>query len=261
MSKEIQVIPLPKEFERVDHGLRSRTMTGKEASQIIFETRRKLGPPWQWKSWKRARAKVLGTECATCGAGKEAVLYVQHTFRNPRVKPYIERARDEAAQLPPQPDPRPDLYQEYLAIQQAAEPEMRDCCPECGSLSIQYRKGAATWICNRPVPGGYCGHVFSQPAKKPALTAKQRKEIKAQKYEAWRRTLLNREDDWMRDAMLAWITDMRRYLSLRDTKTLCKRCAFLEDMTDAKPCPVCGFAYPRHEDVCPDCGERNETEA
>lgn len=57
----------------------------------------------------------------------------------------------------------------------------------------------------------------------------------------------------MRDAMLAWIGEMRVYLSLQHTKTLCKRCAFLEDMTELKPCKSCGIVYPRMERVCPDC--------
>lgn len=70
------MIPLPAAFERVDAGLRERTMTGQEDSQIIFATRRKLGPPWQWKSWKAVRKQVLGPECETCGAGKDAILYV-----------------------------------------------------------------------------------------------------------------------------------------------------------------------------------------
>lgn len=250
------MIPLPDEFEHVDAGLRNRTMTGHEASRIVFVSRKKLGPPWQWKSWKATRAKVLGTHCETCGAGKEAILYVQHTFRVPRVKPYIEQAKKEFESKEPQPDYRPALYEEYAEIKNAVVPVLRDCCPICASLSIQFRKKAATWICNGRAGGHYCAHIFATPAQKPGTTANQRRAVKAEIYEAYRRKLLAREYDWMRDAMLAWISDMRRYLSLRDTKTLCKRCAFLEDMTDAKPCRSCGFAYPKNETVCPDCGEQ-----
>lgn len=245
------MIPLPPEFEHVDAGLRARTMTGQEAAQIIFAIRRKLGPPWHWKSWKAARKQVLGTECSTCGAGEDAILYVQHTFRLPRVQPYIDQATRDCLAREPEPDYRPNLREECNSIRESVEPEMRDCCPRCYSLSIQYRKKAATWICNSPSTGSYCAHVFSIPAKKPALTASQKKDIRSQKYQAWRSKVLTRDDDWMREAMLAWIADMRRYLSLKDTKTLCKRCAFLEDM---KPCGDCGSAFSRSESVCPDCG-------
>ena len=247
------MIPLPLEFETVEIALRKRTMTGKEASGIVYATRRKMGPPWHWKTWKLARKQVLGSECATCGAGEEAILYVQHTFRNPRVRPYIERAKMNLAGKEPDYGFRPELRKEMYAIRDAVVPEMRDCCPVCNSLSIQYRKRAATWICNSKSTGKYCAHVFATPSKKPALSLKQKKAIRVEKHQAYRKKILNREHDYLREAMLAWIQDLRRYLSLRDTKTLCKRCAFLEDMTGAKPCLSCGFAYSRTKESCPDC--------
>ena len=250
-----QLIPLPVEFEKVDTALRERTMTGSEASQAIYAARLRLGPPWHWKSWKKARAEVLGTECKTCGAGTDAILYVQHTFRLPRVQKYIDKAKFEHSKKPAEQDYRPQLREEMYSIRDAVEPEMRECCPICSSLSIQYRKKAATWICNGTTSGKYCAHIFTEPAYKAALTSQQKKQIKAQKYQAWRNKATNRKNDWRRDAMLSWISDMRRYLSLQDTKTLCKRCAFLEDMTDLKPCLSCGFAYSNSESVCPNCSE------
>ena len=169
------MIPLPTEIERVEHDLIDRKITGREASEIVFRVRRKLGPPWHWKEWKIGRAKMYD-------------------------------------------------------ICDAVIPEMRDCCPICESLSIQYRKGAATWICNSKSGGGYCGHVFVEPAKKAALTAVQKKAIRKDKYQAYRDVVLNREHDVVRQAMLDWIKDWRRYLTLKDTKTLCKSCAYIEDM-------------------------------
>ena len=76
------MIPLPPELEKAERDLLDRRITGSEASEIVFTVRKKLGLPWHWKSWKLARQKVLATECATCGAGKEAILYLQHTFRS-----------------------------------------------------------------------------------------------------------------------------------------------------------------------------------
>ena len=63
------MIPLPNELERVERDLLNRKITGNEASEIVFIVRKKLDPPWQWKSWKVARQKVIGTECETWGAG------------------------------------------------------------------------------------------------------------------------------------------------------------------------------------------------
>lgn len=226
------MIPLPPEIERVEKDLLARKITGDEASSIIFNVRRKLGPPWHWKAWKIARAKLIGSNCETCGAGSEAILYLQHTVRNPRVQPYLDAAEAKLAEMEPEEDWRPDLRSKMYAIRDAVVPEMRDCCPVCESLSIQYRKGAATWICNSKSSGQYCAQVFKKPALKIALSASQKKEIRRNKYNAYRKIVTNREHDVKREAFLKWFKDMRRYLTLKDTKTLCKGCAYVEDMVD-----------------------------
>lgn len=224
------MIELPNELQKIEKELKERRITGDEASNGVFLIRRKLGPPWHWKSWKVARAKVLDTQCKTCGAGAEAILYVQHTFKNPRVQPYLDAADIKFKAMEPEVDWRPGLKREMYQIRDAAVPEMRNCCPSCKSLSIQYRKGSNSWICNSKSKMEYCGHIFKTPAKKVALTAAQKKEIRRDKYKAYRQVVLSREHDVKREAMLNWFKDMRRYLSLKDTKTLCKRCAFIEDM-------------------------------
>ena len=225
------MIPLPNELERVERDLLNRKITGNEASEIVFIVRKKLGPPWQWKSWKVARQKVIGTECETCGAGREAILYLQHTFKNPRVRPYIQEAHEQQ-KLFEQDGRGADLRSKMYGIQGAVVPDLRDCCPVCGSLSIQYRKGVATWICNSKSNGDYCRHVFVEPSRRAALTPSQKKSIRRKKYAAYREVVLNNECDFKRDAMLNWFKDMRRYLSLKDTKTLCKSCAYIEDFID-----------------------------
>ena len=223
------MIPLPLELEQIERSLFDRQITGDEAGALIFQARKKLGLPWQWKSWKEFRKKFIGTDCATCGVGDEAVLVLQHTFKHPRIKPYLI-ASQILQEMLAEVDWQSDLKAKMYEIRDAVVPEMRDCCPVCESLSIQYRKGAATWICNSKSVTGYCGQVFVEPAKKAALTAVQKKAIRREKFAAYRNVVLNREHDPKRDAMLKWFKDMRRYLSLQDTKTLCKRCAYIEDM-------------------------------
>jgi hypothetical protein len=230
--KEHQMIPLPPEIESLEIDLINRKITGDEASQKIFSIRKKLGPPWHWKSWKSARKKILGTECEKCGAGPEAILYLQHTVKNPRVQPYIDVAKARLRALEPEKDWRPDLRAQMFAIRDDVIPEARDCCPVCQSLSIQFRKGVANWVCNSKSGGQFCGHVFTKPSQKMALTAAQKKALRVQKYLAYRNVVLHREHDVMRQAMLDWIRDWRQYLSLRYTKTLCKGCAYFEDIID-----------------------------
>ena len=49
------MIPLPLEIERLEIDIINRKITGSEASMQVFIIRKKLGPPWHWKSWKIAR--------------------------------------------------------------------------------------------------------------------------------------------------------------------------------------------------------------
>lgn len=130
------MIEWPFEFQRVQDALDRRTMTGQEAAREIFVARRKHGPPWHWKNWKRTRVQFLGSECATCGADHEAVLVLQHTVRIPRVQPYLDNAKAEYEAREPAHDYRAELREECYAIRDAVIPEMRDCCPLCFSLSI-----------------------------------------------------------------------------------------------------------------------------
>jgi hypothetical protein len=210
------LIPLPLEYETIEAKLRARLITGNEASQAIFVARRRLGPPWHWKSWKVARKQVLGCACETCGAGEESILYVQHTVRLPSVSTHKDLAKRNLATTEINPIDFSSLREQMYAIRDAEEPEDRNCCPKCCSLSIQYRKKAATWICNSKSTGQYCAHVFTMPAKKAALTADQKKLIRREKHRTWRHVVLNREDDWMRDAMLAWIGEMRVYAATHE---------------------------------------------
>jgi hypothetical protein len=93
---------------------------------------------------------------------KKAILYLQHTVKNPRVQPYLDAAQAKLAEMEPEEDWRPDLKAKMYEIRDAVISEMRDCCPSCESLSIQYRKGAATWICNSK-SGGH--HKINNLAK------------------------------------------------------------------------------------------------
>jgi len=74
-----------------------RKITGSGASEIVFRVRRKLDPSWHWKEWKIARARLIGTHCETCGAGSEAILYLQHTVKKPRLQPYLDAAEAKLA--------------------------------------------------------------------------------------------------------------------------------------------------------------------
>ena len=61
------------------------------------------------------------------------------------------------------------------AIKNGALVGVRNCCPKCESLSIQYRKHAGSWICYSKKTGTYCAYVFEVPGQKMALTPEEKK--------------------------------------------------------------------------------------
>ena len=119
-------------------------ITSNEASDIIFPVRKKLGPPSHPKPWNIARRKLIGTECKTCGAGAEEKLYLQHTVKNPRMKPYLGAAEKKIGAMEPKEDWRSKLTLKAYHMRDAVIPKVRDCCPVCDSLSILCGKGSTT---------------------------------------------------------------------------------------------------------------------
>ena len=52
------MLPLPLELGQIERSLFDRQITGDEAGALIFQARKKLGLPWQWKSWKEFRKNL-----------------------------------------------------------------------------------------------------------------------------------------------------------------------------------------------------------
>ncbi len=240
------MIPLPTEYEDVERKLRERLLTGQQASDAIHAARTKLGPPWQWKSWKKARDSVIGHNCENCGKGKEAILTLQHTFRLPRLGDSVREVKYSSDYY--------DVVQEAVrAVEDEEDPVMRNSCPACESTAIVYRKRAANWICNGKKNKRTCGNVFLEPSETLALSPQQKNSISNRKGQVRDKIYNERKDEWLESGILLWFEGLRRYLSLLDTKTLCKRCAFMEDKTSQQPCPSCGFGVERYMDQCPKC--------
>ena len=119
----------------------------------------------------------------------------------------------------------------------------RDACPRCGAIGVTYRKRTKDWRCNRQRHGVPCGHVFDQPAKVAAPTAQSRRNAASANQQLWQ---ADRAEFWeaergaiYRETVLQTIEDHLRYLSLADTATFCKRCAFNWDENKVRLCTRC----------------------
>jgi hypothetical protein len=215
----------------IESRLRDGAISVDEACTELF-----TGPkPWQTAWWKTQRAMRIGSECSTCGTA-EPPLVLQHTWQPISWK-------DALRQVGP---PNWDWWKEHHPLPQLDRPKQqlieRPVCPRCRSIRVRPRKRTNDWTCQ----AGQCGApherhddwAFSEPSfelhpDKKAMS-RQKYSISAE-YQAlssarWQEWLRSPEETVNRlNALRLCITESKRYLSLEDTKTLCKRCAARED--------------------------------
>lgn len=194
------------------------------------------GPkPWHTAWWKAQRAERIGSECTTCGS-TEPPMVLQHTWQP-------ISWRDALRQVGP---PHWEWWKEQHPLPQLDGPDRslieRPVCPKCRSIRVRPRVRTKDWTCQ----AGQCGAPqerhdewsFSEPLyeMRPDTKAisRQKRAISAEyralgqaRWEAW---LQSPESAANRlNALRLCIAESKRYLSLEDTKTLCKRCAGRED--------------------------------
>jgi hypothetical protein len=215
-----------------------------EAVQVIQSARK----PWHTKEWKEQRQLLLASHCQSCSTTTPP-LVLQHTWHPTPLYRLFYNARRK-------------YKKEWLLWKQSHAVEVdtatlvpdADGCPKCGSTTIRYRKTTGTWVCTARAikPSGQaCGHVFNEPLRVLSRRAVRKLEkAAAQKM----------QDDFDeqfgigRKVTITALEQQIRYLSLEDTKTLCKRCAFVEDRTRMVLCTICRKNYhSKKYDCCSAC--------
>lgn len=212
---------------RLDEG----TISVDQACAELF-----TGPkPWHTSWWKAQRAERLASACATCGSA-EPPLVLQHTWQP-------VSWRDALDQVGP---PNWEWWKERFPLPAWARPEEslieRPVCPVCGSIRVRTRVRTKDWVCQAGQNGTpeqrHDGWAFPEPKieLRPDKKAyKNRKDVALQqrramydaRWQAWRQSPECAENRLK--ALRRCIEESKRYLSLRDTKTLCKSCAGRED--------------------------------
>lgn len=219
----------------------SNEVNWKDALNIISS----LKKPWHTKEWKEQRKVLLASQCENCGTTTPP-LVLQHTWHPTPIHHlfYTERRK----------------YQnEWAAWKQSHVIEIdtsslvpnTDGCPKCKSTTIRYRKKAKTWICVSKPLGVTCGNVFETPIQvvSPSVISNLERAAKQKLQDTF-----DEHFGIGKKVVITAIEHHIRYISLQDTKTLCKRCAFVEDKTNMVLCNICKNNYHSKKfDRCSAC--------
>jgi hypothetical protein len=196
--------------------------------------RESLNKPWHSKEWKEKRNLLLGSQCENCGTATPP-LVLQHTWHPTPLYRLFYKAREKHKEHWVQ-----WKQSHTIEIDKSSLIPDADGCPKCGSTTIRYRKRANTWICVSKPVGITCGNVFDKPVQVVSNHAVSKLEkVAGQK-------LQDDFDDEFgigKKVVILAIEQHLRYVSLKDTKTLCKRCAFVEDKTNMVLCKICRKNY------------------
>jgi hypothetical protein len=209
-----------------------------------------LKKPWYTKEWKEQRKILLASACESCGTTTPP-LVLQHTWHpTPLYKLFYAARRKHRGEWDAWKAAHP------LEVDLSALTADQDGCPRCGSTTIRHRKRAETWVCDSRAGGFLCGHVFESPLRvisPVAIRSVQRKAAQDQQ------DAFDEAFGIGRKAVTRALEGQVRYLSLKDTKTLCKRCAFVEDRTRMILCDVCKEKYhSKKYDRCSGCKSKDE---
>lgn len=210
--------------------------------------------PWHYKEWKQERNELIKDSCVQCGHG-DGQMVLQHLWHPRKFDVIIEQLAKTKLEA------NAVLKEQYIKELLESSDELnnfpigeRECCPKCESTNVRFRKASDEWDCiSNKSRGGRviwrCGHSFKAPLMKQEPTPDQKREISRIKGELRHKAFVKFDETPIREsygkqAVLESIKDTERYLSLKDTTTFCKKCAYLMDIKQLLLCPNCKDYLP-----------------
>jgi len=236
---------------KIKNMLLADKITYKEAIDIL----KKRPKPWTTKYWKEMRQKLIKNICERCGT-TDAIMVLQHTKQPRGLTSLLRTEKDKIIN---------SIKNNYVCNFQESFIEeivnkdftIRKSCPKCKSINVRYRETFKTFIC------GFCNNVFLTPIDKvyyPTFKTSDFDEAKQiaiyrlvrdKTYKEIKNSLIVNDLIIGKISVLKSIDESIEYLSFKHTKTLCKRCAAIEDsiIPEYVLCKICGkkFHNPKYE--------------
>ena len=207
--------------------------------------------PWQYTEWKERRDKKIQGSCETCGKTEDLVL--QHTKQPRKTKDIIFDLvweQYEALLI------YTAEHKNEIELPLPENVEKVPVCPKCGSSRVRHRMRKDNYVCEKTRDSMTCKHEFAIPdygidERVIAQAEKKRRSLHRERF-------CQKQGIYHKAAEIA-LEEIIAYLEMEHVKTLCTRCAFIEDRTDLRLCRVCGKNYhPRRYALCRECLEKQD---
>ncbi len=263
-----------KEINEIEIKLKCDDLTYVDAFELI----KKLPKPWRRKKWKELRESKLESECKNCGSTEKPLViqHTKHprdfyVLKNKefdkllkndiKANQAIEKIKNnkayklakEAVALSNFPSYYKVLKPKVLSLDlieniDNVEYTIRDCCPECKGILTHrhYKKTLSIYKCDNR-------HEFKTPNKikyYPQYRLKDENDVKFKLSIELLSQYLKKNDKIVaaieakfdnqsgKKALLQLIKEHRIYMEMKHIKTLCKKCAFKEDLAGGKINPA-----------------------
>ncbi len=207
--------------------------------------------PWQYVEWRDRREKKIKGVCETCG--ETADLILQHTRQQRKSKDIIF-----------------DLigiqYEELLKYYREHENEIElpipvnikkvPVCPKCGSSKVRHRMRANNYVCEKSRNYVKCKHEFTIPDY--GIDERDIKQAEKKRRSLLRDRFCKEQGIYNKAAEIS-LKEIITYLEMVYVKTLCRKCAFIEDRTTVRLCQFCAKNYhPKWRPMCKECAKNQD---
>lgn len=216
--------------------LRKAFEAGKLPADKVFQRLEGL-VSWRSLAWHRKRRKLRKACCDLCQSKRRLkAVDAWHPTQRDALRDQVALPLRQAYEQE-HPLVLPDLPPFDPASVPPPQAEMRECCPWCGSVDIEFKGSPGTWVCTGSRRGRKCGHMFDAPLKRPhirfshheliAQARKARDEALAAPAREWEAGFQQQYRAEIEQKLVEMaFSEWQRYLAVQpeDVKTLCQRC-------------------------------------